>query len=760
MPPQWVLIGKKWRKRYETQSRTIPASCHFRARVLPGYLRTGYTHRIGCATSAGRRALAHPYDQGTNGVGRRVRMDDGSGYTTWSYDSRGRVTEAYQSVTGSGIFRTQWSYNAADLPVWMKYPADNAGSLGETVNFTYNNQMLVDRVYGTDTYVDDTWYDPAGRATLRELGASYTLGQSYAYYPWTQQGGRLQSLQSGIAADTDSLQSLSYSYDAGGNVLTINDYHATTNPSDPQVQLFNYDALNRLANAQVINGETNGRYPQQSYDYNPDTGNMVTNAGMYYAYTYPNAPAGVAPVHGVRQVTGGIVYNGTVTVRAKGTYGCTGWPVMKLYINGTLRQQWTVDRTRYTNYTVTTGLTTDAQVDVVFTNACTGRTLQVDYVTLPTATGSRTVQAESGGTAFDRGTETGAPGENAFDGVNVLNGAELMSETGSLRFVVGLNALASGYDANGNMTLRLKDGARYFLAYDAENRLKTVSGTVSASFVYNGDGQRVAATIGTTTAYIGGYFEWKDGSGTSYYFAGAQRVAMRTITGVKYLLGDHLGSTAVTAYANGAFDTETRYYPWGGVRWSYGAPPTDYQFTGQQNVASIGLYFYNARFYDAQLGRFVSPDTIIPQQQGSQAWDRYAYVNNSPVRFTDPSGHWYYDPGCDCLVDNGEPERQFEENLYYNRNYYGTDWARSFLPHQEELPLQANSENKNNTGQLIAGAVLIVVTDLFVGLPAALVIVATGGVTPPAVAAEALELLVVLPINILGIYLIADALEP
>ncbi len=83
------------------------------------------------------------------------------------------------------------------------------------------------------------------------------------------------------------------------------------------------------------------------------------------------------------------------------------------------------------------------------------------------------MQAESGGTVFDCGAETGAPGAIAFDGVNVLNGAELMTENGSLRFVVGLKALASGYDANGNMTLRLKDGVRYFLAYDAENRLTT-----------------------------------------------------------------------------------------------------------------------------------------------------------------------------------------------------------------------------------------------------------------------------------------------
>ena len=367
---------------------------------------------------------------------------------------------------------------------------------------------------------------------------------------------------------------------------------------------------------------------------------MESNAGMSYAYTYPNAPAGVAPEHGVRQVTGGIVYNGTVTVRAKGTYGCTGWPVMKLYVNGTLRQQWTVKKTMYFNYNVTTSLTTDAQVDVVFTNACTGRTLQVDYVTIPTATGARTVQAESSGTAFDRGTETGSLGENAFDGVNVINGAELMSENGSLRFVVGLNALAAGYDANGNMTLRLKDGARYFLTYDAENRLTSVSGTVSASFAYNGDGQRVSATIGTTTtAYIGGYFEWQAGAGKSYYFAGAQRVAMRTGLGVKYLLGDHLGSTAVTALASGAFDTGTRYYPWGGVRWSSGASPTDYQFTGQQSVASIGLYFYNARFYDATMGRFTSPDTLIPDPSDPVSYDRFNYARNNPLRYVDPSGH-------------------------------------------------------------------------------------------------------------------------
>lgn len=50
--------------------------------------------------------------------------------------------------------------------------------------------------------------------------------------------------------------------------------------------------------------------------------------------------------------------------------------------------------------------------------------------------------------------------------------------------------------------------------------------------------------------------------------------------------------------------------------------------------------FYKARWYDPALGRFAQADTIIPEQtQGVQAWDRYAYTNNNPLKYNDPSGH-------------------------------------------------------------------------------------------------------------------------
>jgi len=63
--------------------------------------------------------------------------------------------------------------------------------------------------------------------------------------------------------------------------------------------------------------------------------------------------------------------------------------------------------------------------------------------------------------------------------------------------------------------------------------------------------------------------------------------------------------------------------------------------SGQRLEAEIGLYFYNARFYDATLGRFAQADTIIPGAGNVLTLDRYAYTLNNPLRYNDPSGHYY-----------------------------------------------------------------------------------------------------------------------
>ena len=101
----------------------------------------------------------------------------------------------------------------------------------------------------------------------------------------------------------------------------------------------------------------------------------------------------------------------------------------------------------------------------------------------------------------------------------------------------------------------------------------------------------------------------------------------------------------LTRIASGAKASEIRYCeaslrdkPWGETRYSSGTTATNYRYTGQREESSFGLYFYNARWLDVQLGRFVQADSIVPG--GVQGLDRYEYANNSPLVYVDPTGRF------------------------------------------------------------------------------------------------------------------------
>ncbi|MBI9049672.1 MAG: RHS repeat-associated core domain-containing protein [Anaerolineaceae bacterium] len=140
------------------------------------------------------------------------------------------------------------------------------------------------------------------------------------------------------------------------------------------------------------------------------------------------------------------------------------------------------------------------------------------------------------------------------------------------------------------------------------------------------------------------------------YSAGSTSLAVRTIVNgttetLNWMLSDHLGSSSITTTADGTWNSEIRYSAFGETRYSSGITPTDYRYTGQLQQKDVNLYYYNARYYDAALGRFVQADTIVPGAGNSKSYDRYAYVSNNPVRYTDPSGHAIcLDPECSVVV--------------------------------------------------------------------------------------------------------------
>ena len=197
--------------------------------------------------------------------------------------------------------------------------------------------------------------------------------------------------------------------------------------------------------------------------------------------------------------------------------------------------------------------------------------------------------------------------------------------------VVGSNNYV--YDANGNMTS--KSGQN--LTWDYENRPVVVAGE---TYVYDGDGNRISKTVsGATTLYINKYYEKNTSTGieTTSYYLGDKLIATRAGDTLTYIHQDSLGSTSTVSSSTGALVSSIRYYPFGGTR--SGSVDTDKKFTGQR-LDGTGLYYYNARYYDPAIGRFVSPDSVGQKLSAPQTLNRYSYVQNNPLKYTDPTGHF------------------------------------------------------------------------------------------------------------------------
>jgi len=151
--------------------------------------------------------------------------------------------------------------------------------------------------------------------------------------------------------------------------------------------------------------------------------------------------------------------------------------------------------------------------------------------------------------------------------------------------------------------------------------------------------------------WIGNIYEEKGGKKLFHVYAGDQLVCTFETNSVLYggtdtnQVGyyyheDNLNSSSALSSSSGSQQEVNVYYPFGRAQTANPQAPfkVSRQFTGQIKDDETGLYYYNARYYDPELGRFVQADTTIPDLSNPQSYNRYSYCVNDPLRYTDPDG--------------------------------------------------------------------------------------------------------------------------
>ncbi|MBK8812766.1 MAG: hypothetical protein IPN69_18825 [Acidobacteria bacterium] len=210
------------------------------------------------------------------------------------------------------------------------------------------------------------------------------------------------------------------------------------------------------------------------------------------------------------------------------------------------------------------------------------------------------------------------------------------------------------YDANGNLVTKSQGKDFWSFAWDHENRLTTAATRKQTiRYRYDALGRRIQRIVGngrenTKFVYDGldGVMDDNSGVLTKYQNGpGIDNKLKMSANGVsKYFIADHLGSTNALTDASGTVLEQTAYDSFGNAT---NQLSTRYAFTGREFDNFTGLHYYRARWYDGNLGRFISEDPI-----GFAGGDvnLYGYVWNNSIKLVDPFGT---DGGANLVLGGG-----------------------------------------------------------------------------------------------------------
>jgi RHS repeat-associated protein len=203
---------------------------------------------------------------------------------------------------------------------------------------------------------------------------------------------------------------------------------------------------------------------------------------------------------------------------------------------------------------------------------------------------------------------------------------------------VGDNKLVgTNYDAVGNTKI---DANGQTFIYDAENKQIQVlnANGIVGQYFYDGDGKRVKKYVPSTQETTIFVYDAGDKLVAEY----SNVTASQSEAKINYTTNDHLGSPRIITDANGQVISRRDFMPFGEEipRANQGMDKVKQKFTGYERDNETSLDYAKARMFGSSLGRFTSPDPLMESAVKfmPQSWNRYTYVLNNPLKYTDPSG--------------------------------------------------------------------------------------------------------------------------
>jgi RHS repeat-associated protein len=615
-----------------------------------------YTGTYGSGTLYATASSTYRYDGLTASI-----TDPGNDTTSYAYDFLGRPTQ----ITFPDSSSVSYSYDDTNNKVTFT----NGRSYERIYWYDWLSRLeKVEEEYATDTFTSTTYtYDEIDHLLSFTDPENHTTSYTYA---------SVFGLTKTTYPDSEYE---TYTYDNVGNIASFTDCKGNTTS-------YTYDDLYRLTEIEYADQST----VSYTYDLNSNRTRMdddAPSANDYVAYNYDTWNRLLTETRHISQDSHAVSYQYDVANRAtKLTYPDS---MQILYSYDDLNR--ITDIKRYVDGQNDEILFDDPQYDVenLLTQFDYGNGIRATY-TYDSLDRPSTIDVKDGASSlldldymYDnnsnitqlingwRDTSSTWHSETesySYDGLDRLTSGSCTSwshtytydkagnRTGkdsityTINFVNEVTALSDNtsftYDDNGNRTQKTNGNNTWDYTYDYANRLTKVEENDSTigEYVYDGDGKRLQKTensITTTYMYSGINSVYEENStGSACYIYGptgliAKRTTISQESNTYYYHKDHLGSIRSVTNSSKNIIAASTYHPFGETEVEEGSE--HYLFNGKEKDTT-GLYYYGARYYDPQIGRFITKDSLKGRLINSQTLNRFSYCLNNPIKYIDPKG--------------------------------------------------------------------------------------------------------------------------